>query len=231
MLTFEQFFGFLLAATLITASPGPDNLMVLGMGISKGRRHGMAFGLGCALGCLSHTVLAAIGVSALIAASPVAFTALKVCGGLYLIWLGIKALRSRGGATVGDASQVETLILCSGRVTWDLMTERAKREDSAKFAIGRVERLYPSPVDEIEAEVAKYPNLKSIRWVQDEPRNMGPWPHYQLNVWPQLDMVVEPITRTASASPSVGTIKRHVEEQKALLDAAFESPRGRGDDY
>jgi threonine/homoserine/homoserine lactone efflux protein len=107
MLTFEQFFGFLLAATLITASPGPDNLMVLGMGISKGRRHGMAFGLGCALGCLSHTVLAAIGVSALIAASPVAFTALKVCGGLYLIWLGIKALRSRGGATVGDASQVE----------------------------------------------------------------------------------------------------------------------------
>ena len=95
MLTFEQFFGFLLAATLITASPGPDNLMVLGMGISKGRRHGMAFGLGCALGCLSHTVLAAIGVSAIIAASPVAFTALKVCGGLYLIWLGIKALRSR----------------------------------------------------------------------------------------------------------------------------------------
>ncbi|MDH0867787.1 LysE family translocator [Mitsuaria sp. GD03876] len=107
MLTFAQLFGFLLAALLITASPGPDNLMVLGMGISKGRRHGMAFGLGCALGCLSHTVLAAIGVSALIAASPMAFTALKVCGGLYLIWLGIKALRSRGGAHVGDASQAE----------------------------------------------------------------------------------------------------------------------------
>lgn len=107
MLTSAQLLGFLLAALLITASPGPDNLMVLGMGISKGRRHGMAFGLGCALGCLSHTVLAAIGVSALIAASPVAFTALKVCGGLYLIWLGIKALRSRGGAAVGDASQME----------------------------------------------------------------------------------------------------------------------------
>lgn len=107
MLTFEQLFSFLLAAMLITASPGPDNLMVLSMGISKGRRHGMAFGLGCALGCLSHTVLAAIGVSALIAASPAAFTALKVCGGLYLIWLGIKALRSRGGAHVGDVSQAE----------------------------------------------------------------------------------------------------------------------------
>jgi len=107
MLTYEQVFGFLLAAMLITASPGPDNLMVLGMGVSKGRRHGMAFGLGCALGCLSHTVLAAIGVSALIAASPVAFTALRVAGGLYLIWLGWKALRSRGGASVADASQVE----------------------------------------------------------------------------------------------------------------------------
>ena len=83
---------------LITVSPGPDNLMVLGMGISKGRRFGVAFGLGCGLGCLSHTALAVIGVSALIAASPVAFTALKICGGLYLIWLGVQALRSRGGA-------------------------------------------------------------------------------------------------------------------------------------
>jgi threonine/homoserine/homoserine lactone efflux protein len=100
MLTPEQFFGFLMAALLITASPGPDNLMVLGMGISRGRRQGMIFGLGCALGCLSHTVLATIGVSALIAASPTAFTALKICGGLYLIWLGIQALRSRGGAKV-----------------------------------------------------------------------------------------------------------------------------------
>ncbi len=86
-------------------------------------------------------------------------------------------------------------MMCSGRVTWDLMVERAKREDGAKFAIGRVERLYPNPVDEIRAEIAKYPNLKAIRWVQDEPRNMGPWPHYQLNVWPELDLTVEPITR------------------------------------
>lgn len=100
MLTYEQFFGFLIAAMLITASPGPDNLMVLGMGISKGRNRGIAFGLGCALGCLSHTLFAVIGVSAMIAASPAAFTALKVAGGLYLIWLGVNALRSRGGARV-----------------------------------------------------------------------------------------------------------------------------------
>ena len=98
MLSPEQFFGFLFAAMLITASPGPDNLMVLGFGISRGRLQGMVFGLGCALGSLSHTLLAAVGISGLIAASPLAFTMLRIAGGLYLVWLGVQALRSRGGA-------------------------------------------------------------------------------------------------------------------------------------
>ena len=103
MLAPEQFFGFLLAALLLTASPGPDNLMVLGLGMSKGRKQGMVFGLGCALGCLSHTFLAVIGVSAIIAASPTAFTALRIGGGLYLVWLGIGALRSQGGQSAAHA--------------------------------------------------------------------------------------------------------------------------------
>jgi threonine/homoserine/homoserine lactone efflux protein len=103
MLAPEQFFGFLLAAILLTASPGPDNLMVLGLGMSKGRKQGMVFGLGCALGCLSHTFLAVIGVSAIIAASPTAFTALRIGGGLYLVWLGIGALRSTGGQSAARA--------------------------------------------------------------------------------------------------------------------------------
>lgn len=96
-ITPEQLLPFLLTAVLLTATPGPDNLMVLSVGASKGRRLGMAFGLGCAAGCLSHTMLAALGVSAVLAASPVAFTALRVLGGAYLVWLGIGALRSRGG--------------------------------------------------------------------------------------------------------------------------------------
>lgn len=103
LLSAEQFFAFLAAAMLITASPGPDNLMVLSTGIARGRSRGVVFGLGCAFGCLSHTVLAAIGVSALIAASPLAFLALKVCGGLYLVWMGVQALRSRGGISLGQA--------------------------------------------------------------------------------------------------------------------------------
>jgi threonine/homoserine/homoserine lactone efflux protein len=106
MLTPDQFFAFLGAAILLTLSPGPDNMLVLSLGMAKGRLRGVAFGLGCALGCLSHTLLAVIGISALIAASPLAFTALKVCGGLYLAWLGFGALRSRGGGTVGKAEGV-----------------------------------------------------------------------------------------------------------------------------
>ena len=118
-------------------------------------------------------------------------------------------------------TQVETLLLCSGRVTWDLMVERAKREDGARFAIARIEQLYPNPVEEIRAEIAKYPNLKAIRWVQDEPRNMGPWPHYQLNVWPELDA-----HGRAGHPPGVGiAVGRHGQAPhrgaEDLLDAAF----------
>jgi threonine/homoserine/homoserine lactone efflux protein len=94
LLTLPQLAGFLAAAILVTLAPGPDNLMVLSLGMARGRRAGVAFGLGCALGCLNHTLLAALGVSALLAASPAAFTALKVAGGLYLVWLGVQAIRN-----------------------------------------------------------------------------------------------------------------------------------------
>lgn len=103
LVTLPQLAAFLAAAILITITPGPDNLMVLSQGISRGRRQGMAFGLGCALGCLNHTLLAALGVSALIAASPLAFAALKIAGGAYLVYLGWGAIRSSGASFDADA--------------------------------------------------------------------------------------------------------------------------------
>src|SRR3712207_3443796 len=126
-----------------------------------------------------------------------------------------------------DPEAVDTLLLCSGRVTWDLMVARKKRDDAARVAIAPVEQLYPQPDAEIEACIKSLPNLKAIRWVQDEPRNMGPWPYYALNVWPRLELPVEGVTRPASSSPSVGTLKRHMEEQKALVDQAFAPLSGR----
>jgi threonine/homoserine/homoserine lactone efflux protein len=101
LLSVAQAISFLGVAVLMTVAPGPDNLMVLSIGASRGRKRGMAFGLGCAMGCLSHTLLAALGVSAVIAASPAAFTALRILGGLYLVYLGWKALRSSGPAGIG----------------------------------------------------------------------------------------------------------------------------------
>lgn len=110
MLTLAQTLAFLATAVVLTATPGPDNLMVLSMGMSRGRRAGVAFGLGCALGCLSHTLLAVIGVSALVAASPVAFTLLKVAGGAYLVWMGVQAWRHAGAVRVGgDAGDTTPL--------------------------------------------------------------------------------------------------------------------------
>jgi threonine/homoserine/homoserine lactone efflux protein len=98
-LSLPQVAGFLAVAVMLTLAPGPDNLMVIALGMARGRRAGLAFGLGCALGCLNHTLLAALGVSALVAASPLAFTILRIAGGLYLIWLGAQAIaRARPSA-------------------------------------------------------------------------------------------------------------------------------------
>jgi threonine/homoserine/homoserine lactone efflux protein len=94
MLDLWQGCGFGAAAVAVTLAPGPDNLMILSLGLARGRRAGLAFGLGCALGCLSHTALAVLGVGALIVASPGAFLALRVVGGLYLLWLGVGAFRA-----------------------------------------------------------------------------------------------------------------------------------------
>lgn len=102
-ISLAQVAGFLLAAALITFAPGPDNLSVLSLGLSRGRRAGIGFGLGCALGCFTHTIWATLGVTALIAASDTAFAALKYAGAAYLVWLGAQALKSPGAKFTAEA--------------------------------------------------------------------------------------------------------------------------------
>ncbi|RZI81025.1 MAG: multifunctional oxoglutarate decarboxylase/oxoglutarate dehydrogenase thiamine pyrophosphate-binding subunit/dihydrolipoyllysine-residue succinyltransferase subunit, partial [Microbacterium sp.] len=126
------------------------------------------------------------------------------------------------GDTVADPEKVTTVLLCSGRITWDLMVERAKRQgEEPTTAVVRIEQLYPLPVEELKAELSRFPNLRSVRWVQDEPANMGPAPHFRLNLFDQLDQDVALISRNQSSSPSVGQHSRHVEENKSLMDQAF----------
>jgi threonine/homoserine/homoserine lactone efflux protein len=69
MIPIEVLLAFLAASALITIAPGPDNLMVLSVGISRGRAAGIGFGLGCALGCFTHTLWATLGIGAVVLAS------------------------------------------------------------------------------------------------------------------------------------------------------------------
>ena len=96
MIPIEVLLTFLAASALITVAPGPDNLMVLSVGISRGRAAGIGFGLGCALGCFVHTLWATLGIGAVVMASEDAFTALKMAGAAYLVYIGIMAWRYAG---------------------------------------------------------------------------------------------------------------------------------------
>lgn len=93
LLSPEQIFAFLCAAVAITLAPGPDILMVLSLGVSKGAKQAMAFGTGAATACLIQTALVALGVAALIKAEPHVFMILKIVGCLYLLFLGTQAFR------------------------------------------------------------------------------------------------------------------------------------------
>ncbi|KND58138.1 L-lysine permease [Candidatus Paraburkholderia schumanniana] len=97
-----SFLFFLAASIAITVAPGPDNLQVLARGISQGRLAGVVAAFGFAFGVIFHTTLAALGIAALLRSSPMAFQAVKLAGAAYLVWIGIKALRSHGLATAHE---------------------------------------------------------------------------------------------------------------------------------
>ncbi|MFH5878015.1 multifunctional oxoglutarate decarboxylase/oxoglutarate dehydrogenase thiamine pyrophosphate-binding subunit/dihydrolipoyllysine-residue succinyltransferase subunit [Arthrobacter sp. NA-172] len=119
-----------------------------------------------------------------------------------------------------DAQKVDRVILVSGRLYYDLLSNRQKTGDTST-AIVRVEQLYPLPQAQIEAELAKYPNA-DIVWAQDEPANQGPWPFIGLNLPQALERHVRLVSRPASASTAAGSMKRHSAEQATLLKQAFE---------
>jgi 2-oxoglutarate dehydrogenase E1 component len=123
-----------------------------------------------------------------------------------------------------EVSNATQLILCSGKIYWELLAERARLGDSAT-AIARVEQLYPLPTAEILAEINRHPNAKVI-WVQDEPANQGPWPFVSATLNEAikaagLNREIKRVSRRAAASPATGSVHVHEEEQKALIAEAF----------
>ena len=94
--------AFALAALVLTLTPGPDMTLFLGKAVAQGRGAGLAALFGASTGLLVHTTLAALGLSALLAASATAFLVLKVVGALYLLWLALEAIRHGSGLSLKD---------------------------------------------------------------------------------------------------------------------------------
>ena len=111
----ELFATFLFAACVVIATPGPDSLNTLAIGMSRGRREAVSYALGVGIGCLTHTLWAVLGVSALVAASEALFGLIKIVGVAYLLWLGVQALRDRGALRPTDEASGAATPAGSGR--------------------------------------------------------------------------------------------------------------------
>lgn len=120
--------------------------------------------------------------------------------------------------------QVKRVLLCSGKVYYDLFQARQER-GVTDTAIVRVEQLYPMPIEEIRAALAAYPNAVDFAWTQEEPSNQGAWSFVALNMLEHLDGVrLRRISRPAAAAPAVGSAKMHDVELSALIEAALPRP-------
>ena len=119
-----------------------------------------------------------------------------------------------------ETSKVHRVLLCAGKVYYDLAAERTKTERD-DIAILRVEQLYPLPVDELRAQLADYPDAELV-WVQEEPANQGGWPFMALNLPEHLDgRGLRLASRRASASPAVGSTSVAEKQQREVVATAF----------
>ncbi|MFL9878823.1 LysE family translocator [Herbaspirillum rhizosphaerae] len=107
-------FLFLIAAMMLTLAPGPDNIYVLTRGIAQGRKAGLVAALGFASGLFFHTLLAVLGFAAIIKAYPAAYHALQYAGAAYLVYLGVRTLRSAASMSL-DATMTPVSL---SRIYW-----------------------------------------------------------------------------------------------------------------
>ncbi len=141
---------------------------------------------------------------------------------------------TRGGfqTVIGEvkeikADKVKRIVVCSGKVYYDLMKKREER-GSDDVAIVRIEQLYPFAHKAFANEIKKYPNATEIVWTQDEPQNQGAWFFVQHYIHENMldGQKLGYAGRAASASPAVGYSHLHQEQQKALVDGAFGKLKG-----
>ncbi len=125
-----------------------------------------------------------------------------------------------------DRAQVTRLILCSGKVYYDLATND-QRGQHPEIAIVRVEQLYPFPARNLEPLMQRYPALREVIWTQEEPKNMGAWEYMSwrlrklLDGLDRRDVHVEYVGRRRSASPAEGSKAAHLKNQSIIVNAAY----------
>jgi 2-oxoglutarate dehydrogenase E1 component len=124
-----------------------------------------------------------------------------------------------------DPKKVERMILCSGKVYYDLL-EKRRTEGREDTAIVRLEQLYPFPEEDLTEALAPYKNLKHVVWCQEEPMNQGAWycsQHHMRRVTSahKKTLFLEYAGRDASAAPACGYASMHAEQQEKLLQDAF----------
>ncbi len=124
-----------------------------------------------------------------------------------------------------DAAKVTRLVMCSGKVYYDLL-EKRRAEGREDIAIVRIEQLYPFPEDDVMEAIAPYTNLTNVVWCQEEPMNQGAWYSSQHHLRRSIgnhnrNLVLEYAGRDASAAPACGYASMHAEQQEKLLKDAF----------
>jgi len=117
--------AFIVAVTALVMSPGPDTMLILRYTLTSGQKAGFAAVAGVQLGLLIHTLLAVLGVSLIIASSPVLFKSVAIAGAAYLGWLGVQGLRGGGALSLhGDDSVVSTGKACRDAILCNLLNPK-----------------------------------------------------------------------------------------------------------
>ena len=126
---------------------------------------------------------------------------------------------------IKDKDKVNKLIMCSGKVFYDLVKKRndEKRQD---IGIVRIEQLYPFPYDDLEEILTKYQNVHEYIWCQEEPQNQGAWFSHRHRIQRVLDRLgkeneVNLVSREPAAAPAVGLMKLHIQQQEDLINEAI----------
>ena len=120
------------------------------------------------------------------------------------------------GDTYVTASKVTKVLLCTGKIYFDLL-EKQQKDKRKDVAIIRIEQLHPFPKKQILAQLKKY-KVDEVYWVQEEPENMGAW-SFMLRIFREVKKNV--ISRKAAASPATGYPRVHKKEQEAIIEESF----------